>query len=97
MAPNPIDYFAIQNTISRYCIALDTKNFNLLQSVFSQEVEAKYPLSSHGFKGERELAAAIEKRFIRLHPFHLLAATDFKQTRTSDVSARADNANDRSR
>ena len=33
----------IRNTISRYCIALDTKDFDLLSSVFTDGVVAKYP------------------------------------------------------
>lgn len=33
---------AIRNTISNYCISLDTKNFSLLHSVFSKDVICDY-------------------------------------------------------
>lgn len=41
--PSPLDHFAIQNTIARYCVALDTKDFALLDEVFVHDVHAKYP------------------------------------------------------
>ena len=44
MAPNPFDYFAIQNTIARYCIVLDTKNFDLLADVFAPDVHVTFPV-----------------------------------------------------
>lgn len=58
---NPIDYFAIQNTISQYCIALDTKNWSLLDSVFVQDVDAKYPFGG-AIKGVKPLADKIQDR-----------------------------------
>ena len=62
MAPNPLDYFAIQNTISKYCIALDDKNFDLLREVFTESLDAQYPLFNN--VGDLEgLIAAIQKRF----------------------------------
>lgn len=62
MAPqNPIDYFAIQNTLSRYCIALDTKDFGLLEQVFTEDVDGKYPFNQN-LKGVRNVANAIQKR-----------------------------------
>lgn len=33
---------AVKNTISNYCIALDTKNFSLLHSVFTKDVVCDY-------------------------------------------------------
>ena len=61
MAPNPFDYFAIQNTISKYCIALDSKDFNLLGEVFTEDVDARYPLFNN--VGDLNgLIEAIEKR-----------------------------------
>lgn len=66
MAPNPFDYFEIQNTIARYCIAIDTKNFDLLQDVFSDDVQAKYPFNE--FQSRQALAQAIEKRLLKVRP-----------------------------
>lgn len=63
MAPpaNPIDYFAIQNTLSRYCIALDTKDFGLLRQVFTGDVDGDYPFNNN-LKGLQSVASAIRKR-----------------------------------
>lgn len=61
--PNPIDYFAIQNTISQYCIALDTKNWTLLDDVFVQDVDAKYPFGG-AIKGVQALADKIQDRYL---------------------------------
>ncbi|CAI6341760.1 unnamed protein product [Periconia digitata] len=53
---NPHDHLAIQNTIARYCEALDTKDFKLLDQVFAEEVVANYPFNNklEGVKGVRE-------------------------------------------
>lgn len=66
-SPNPIDYFAIQNTLSRYCIALDTKDFDLLEDVFTEDAAADYPFNDN-LKGPRQIAAAIQKRYIPSGP-----------------------------
>lgn len=34
-----MNYEAIRNTIALYCIALDTKDFDLLEQVFTPDVE----------------------------------------------------------
>lgn len=60
-SPNAFDYRAIQNTISRYCIALDTKNFDLLKQVFTSDTDTIYPFRGP-IKGVDEVAAAIKKR-----------------------------------
>ena len=61
---NPINYFAIQNTIARYSIALDTKDFDLFSEVFTEDVEAKYPFGPNQgqIKGSELLANAIKTR-----------------------------------
>ena len=64
--PNPIDYFAIQNTISRYCHALDTKDFNLLREVFTEDVNTIYPFRGE-INGVHDVAEAIKKRSILLN------------------------------
>ena len=60
---NPLDYEAIRNTIARYCIALDTKDFGLLDKVFAEELDAKYPFGG-GFSDRNALAHAIQNRWI---------------------------------
>lgn len=59
--PNALDYFAIQNTISRYCFALDNKDFDSLRQVFTEDVDGKYPFGGQ-IKGVQTLADAIKKR-----------------------------------
>ena len=67
MAPNPFDYFAIQNTIAAYCIALDTKDFDKLLEIFAPDVEAVFPvLGRETIRDARMLASTIEKRYLRL-------------------------------
>lgn len=61
MAPNPFDFEAIRNTIALYCIALDTKDFQLLDNVFVPDLEAKYPFGG-GFHDRQALADAIKHR-----------------------------------
>lgn len=58
---NSLDYEAIRNTISWYCIALDSKNFEMLNDVFTKDVNAKYPFGD-GFDDCTVLADAIRKR-----------------------------------
>lgn len=66
MAPNPFDYFAIQNTIARYCIALDTKNFDLLLDVFAPDVQAIFPvLGKEPITDAATLANTIKARYSR--------------------------------
>jgi hypothetical protein len=76
MAPNAIDYIAIQNTIARYCHALDTKDFDVLDEVFAKDVEAIYPIRKA--KGVDEIKAAIEKRYIPHHPKTIYSPLNFK-------------------
>lgn len=56
-----LDHFAIQNTIARYCIALDTKNFDLLEDVFTKDVHAKYPFRE-AMTGCETVSQAIQGR-----------------------------------
>lgn len=60
--PNAVDYVAIRNTIARYCIALDTKDFDLLKQVFTPDVDSKYPFKG-SIKGVQNVADAIQKRY----------------------------------
>ncbi|KAI5205413.1 hypothetical protein E4T39_03126 [Aureobasidium subglaciale] len=57
---NPHDYNAIKNTISLYCIALDDKNWPLLERVFVPNVIATYPFNNEPILGLEAL--------IRLNP-----------------------------
>lgn len=61
MAVNALDYEVIRNTIARYCIALDTKDFGLLDEVFAKDLKAKYPFGDP-FNDRGALADAIRKR-----------------------------------
>lgn len=66
MSPNPLDYIAIQNTLARYCLALDTKNFALLREVFTSDVDARYSFLKQ-YDGARDvdvLADAIRRRWV---------------------------------
>ncbi|EMC93616.1 hypothetical protein BAUCODRAFT_75608 [Baudoinia panamericana UAMH 10762] len=65
-ASNPVDYLAIRNTIARYCIALDTKDFGLFDHVFTQDVDTVYPFFE--VKGMKDVAARIQKRHAILSP-----------------------------
>ena len=58
---NPLDYIAIQNTIAKYCFALDSKDFGLLDSVFTEDITTVYPFRGES-KGLRDIADAIKKR-----------------------------------
>lgn len=69
MAPNPFDYFAIQNTIARYCIALDNKNLDLLADIFAPDVHAKFPVLGKEINDVVTLAQTIEKRSCVCHIF----------------------------
>jgi len=69
--PNPMDYFAIRNTISRYCIALDSKDFDLLHHVFAADVDAVYPFGGQ-VKGAQKIADAIQKRLSPVTTQHAL-------------------------
>jgi len=61
MAPNALDYITIQNTIARYCLALDSKDFNLLKQVFTDDVDTVYPFGGSR-KGVQDIMDAINKR-----------------------------------
>jgi hypothetical protein len=58
---NPLDQLAIQNVLARYCEALDTKIFSLLEKVFVPDVVADYPFNSD-LKGVEAVQSAITKR-----------------------------------
>lgn len=59
---NPSDILAIKNVISRYCEALDSKDFMILEDVFTHDVSADYPFNSD-LQGVTAVAEAIEKRY----------------------------------
>ncbi|ORY67004.1 uncharacterized protein BCR38DRAFT_472526 [Pseudomassariella vexata] len=72
MAPaNPLDYIAIQNTISRYCIALDTQDWDLLKEIFTTDVYASYPFRDP-MKGVQTLVDAIKRRLSPITSQHAL-------------------------
>lgn len=61
---NPIDYFAIRNTIAKYCVALDTQDWQLLRQVFTEDVDANYPFGGQ-IKGVQKVADAIKNRWAK--------------------------------
>jgi hypothetical protein len=60
--PGPHDYNAIRNTISLYCIALDTKDWALLEKVFEKDVVAIYPFNDEPILGVDALSKRIQQR-----------------------------------
>lgn len=58
---NPLDILVVKNVISRYCEALDTKDFALLENVFLQDVSADYPFNND-LQGVEAVANAIKNR-----------------------------------
>jgi len=91
MAPNAIDYIAIQNTISRYCIALDTKNFDLLKQVFTEDVDTVYPFGGQR-RGVQPIIDAISKRLLAPTNLTITTITHNSQTKSGNAPARIDNA-----
>ncbi|KAF2644261.1 hypothetical protein P280DRAFT_421072 [Massarina eburnea CBS 473.64] len=71
ITPNAHDALAIQNTISRYCEALDTKTFDLLDKVFVRDVVASYPFNAE-MTGVEAVKRAIEKRLGPILTHHSL-------------------------
>lgn len=60
---NALGHLAISNVLSRYCEALDTKNFELLEQVFVSDVHADYPFNSN-LEGVGSVSAAIQNRYV---------------------------------
>ena len=58
---DPLAFESIRATIARYAIALDTKNFDLLKNVFTEDVDTIYPFMGE-IKGRQNVAATIESR-----------------------------------
>lgn len=64
---NPLDVLAIKNVVSRYCQALDSKDFEMLGEVFLPDVQANYPFNNN-MKSVNEVKNAIKNRY-SLDPF----------------------------
>lgn len=60
---NPLDYLAVKNVVSRYCEALDSKDFDLLKKVFVQDCAADYPFNND-LKGVDAVSKAIQNRYV---------------------------------
>lgn len=65
MAANFQDYIAVKNTLSLYCVALDTKDFGLFSEVFTSDADTKYPFEGGNLTGVDAIAAAISQRYAR--------------------------------
>jgi hypothetical protein len=59
---NVLDHLAVQNVLSRYCEALDLKDFDLLSKVFLPDVIANYPFNSN-LNGVDAVSKAIQNRY----------------------------------
>jgi hypothetical protein len=59
---NAFDHLAIRNVLSRYCQALDLKDFDLLNKVFLTDVVADYPFNSN-LNGVEAVKKAIQNRY----------------------------------
>jgi len=62
MSANFVDYIAVKNALSLYCVALDTKDFSLLEEVFLQDAETFYPFEGGNMVGVRAIADVIGRR-----------------------------------
>jgi hypothetical protein len=77
LGPNAFDHLAISNVLSRYVEALDTKNFELLEKVFANDVVADYPFNSN-LEGVDGVSKAIQNRYV------YILVTSCQHTWTSD-------------
>ena len=59
---NPLDVLAIKNVVSRYCQALDLKDFDMLGKVFMADVDANYPFNNK-LESLDEVKQALQKRY----------------------------------
>ncbi|KAF2683461.1 hypothetical protein K458DRAFT_419064 [Lentithecium fluviatile CBS 122367] len=71
IATNPLDHIAVQNVIARYCEALDTKVFSLLDKVFLSDAVADYPFNND-LKGVESVRDAIMNRLGPILTHHSL-------------------------
>lgn len=62
MSTNFADYLAIKNTLALYCVALDTKDYSLLEEVFVPDAQAIYPFDGGNMVGVEVIAGVISKR-----------------------------------
>jgi len=62
MSTNFADYIAVTNTLSLYCVALDTKDFGLLDEVFVPDALASYPFDGGNLSGLGTIVSVISKR-----------------------------------
>jgi hypothetical protein len=59
---NALDHLAIKNVLSRYCEALDLKDFDLLNRVFLPDVVANYPFNPD-LNGVNAVSKAVQNRY----------------------------------
>ncbi|KAI4722436.1 hypothetical protein E4T48_01334 [Aureobasidium sp. EXF-10727] len=69
---NPHDYNAIRNVISLYCLALDNKDWPLLERVFARDVVARYPFNDEPILGVDALSKRIQQRLKPVTTQHAL-------------------------
>jgi hypothetical protein len=76
-AVNPLDNLAIQNTIARYCEALDTKQWPLLDKVFMPGATADYPFNND-LRGVDDIRNKIQNRYVPYPVSMAIHAFDFQ-------------------
>lgn len=69
---NSLDHIAIQNTLARYCIALDDKDFAALSDVFVADCDTHYPFPGGDLKGITAVQNAIQARLKPVTTQHAL-------------------------
>jgi hypothetical protein len=77
------DHNAIRNAISLYCIALDNKDWTLLEKVFDKDVVAVYPFNDEPILGVDALSKRIQQRWVSLQS-HLIEEISWKDVNYTD-------------
>lgn len=89
---NPLDVLAIKNVVSRYCQALDLKDFDMLGQVFDTDVDANYPFNPN-LKSLNEVKDAIKNRYLTQLLASLKPESNHTQSRTHPHASQPHNTN----
>lgn len=84
---SPSDHESIRNTIALYCIALDQKDWKLLEETFTPDAKFEYPEPLGCFQGVSALQEKVASKIDNLLTQHAL--TTQRITLVSDKSALA--------
>ena len=89
---NPLDVLAIKNVVSRYCQALDLKDFDMLSQVFDPDVDANYPFNPN-LKSLNEVKDAIKNRYFMQLLTSSKPESNHAQSRTHPHASQPHNTN----